>query len=121
MEQPLRAYPDNPFSDQKASGLGVIRIGSYSRESEAIEYSSKTYKPDFTIPKADLAIDLKLSTAADHEKEFIAQINDDILAYKTKCGNLFFVVYDCGFIRDVDRFSGSFEAHDAVYVRVVKH
>jgi hypothetical protein len=93
----------------------------YSRETDSIEYSSKTYTPDFTVSKADLAIEIKLATKADHEKEFIAQINDDILAYRTKYGNLFFVVYDCGFIRDTDRFVSSFETQGAVYVRVVKH
>lgn len=93
----------------------------YSREKESIEYSSKTYIPDFTVQKADLAIDVKLSTAPAHEKEFIAQISDDILAYRTAYGNLFFIVYDCGHIRDVDRFISSFESQGAVYVRVVKH
>src|SRR5205814_2031591 len=34
----------------------------YSREKDSIEYSSKTYIPDFVIAKADLAIDLKLAT-----------------------------------------------------------
>lgn len=93
----------------------------YSREADSIEYSSKTYVPDFTVVEADLAIEIKLSTKESHEKEFIAQINDDILAYGTKYGNLLFVVYDCGFIRDIDRFISSFEANQAVMVRVVKH
>ncbi|OAI38686.1 hypothetical protein AYO40_01645 [Planctomycetaceae bacterium SCGC AG-212-D15] len=93
----------------------------YSRETDAIEYSSKTYTPDFTIAQADLAIELKLCASATDEKLFIAQINDDILAYGTKYGNLFFVVYDCGFIRDADRFTSSFESGKAVCVRVVKH
>jgi hypothetical protein len=64
---------------------------------------------------------LKLATSPNHEKELIAQVNDDILAYKTKYGNLLFIVYDCGQIRDLDRFTASFEAHGSVYVRVVKH
>jgi hypothetical protein len=51
----------------------------------------------------------------------IGEINDDILAYSTKYGNILFVVYDCGFIRDVERFSGHFEASKGVLVRVVKH
>jgi hypothetical protein len=94
---------------------------AYEREKDAIAYSSKTYVPDFTITRADLAVELKLATDPKHEKEFIAQINDDILAYRTKYGNLFFVVYDCGYIRDVDLFAASFESQGAVYVRVVKH
>lgn len=93
----------------------------HSREKETIEYSSKTYIPDFTVPKADLAIDIKLATAEAHEKSLIAEINDDIVAYRTKYGNILFVVYDCGIIRDVDRFIGSFESNGPVSVRVVKH
>ncbi len=81
----------------------------------------KTCTPDFTVSKADLAIELKLSAAASHEKEFIAQINDDILAYGTQYRNMIFVVYDCGYIRDTDLFISSFESHGSLYVRVVKH
>ena len=93
----------------------------FSREKDSIEYSSKTYTPDFTVPNANLAIEIKLSTSASHEKEFIAQINDDILAYRTKYRNLLFVVYDCGYIRDKDQFISSFESQGSVVVRVVKH
>jgi hypothetical protein len=93
----------------------------YSRETDSIEYSSKTYTPDFTVKRADLAIEIKLCARDGREKEVIPEINDDILAYKTKYGNLLFVVYDCGFIRDVERFTGSFEDDAAVAVRVVKH
>jgi hypothetical protein len=62
-----------------------------------------------------------LCNRKDREKEIIAEINDDILAYKRKYGNLLFIVYDTGYIRDVDRFTGNFEDQDGVMVRVVKH
>jgi hypothetical protein len=93
----------------------------YSRKTDSIEYSSKTYTPDFTAPKSDLAIELKLCPKIEREKEMIAEINDDILAYKTKYGNILFVIYDCGFIRDVDRFIEHFEKNENVIVKVVKH
>jgi DpnII restriction endonuclease len=105
-------------------GFESLLIGAdipYSREKDSIEYSSKTYVPDFTVAKADLAIDVKLASLPPHEKEIIAQINDDILAYQTKYGNLVFIVYDCGQIRDADLFISSFEAQGSVVVRVVKH
>jgi hypothetical protein len=94
---------------------------TYSREADSIEYSTKTYRPDFTIVKADLAIDIKLCTGDDREKDIIAEINDDILAYQTKYGNVLFVVYDVGIIRDIERFVGNFEDHEGVIVKVVKH
>jgi hypothetical protein len=118
----LREKPQKEREVQDAfEGLLIGADIPYSREKDSIEYSSKKYIPDFTVPKADLAVEIKLSAKEEHEKELIAQINDDILAYRTAFGNLLFVVYDCGFIRDVDRFISSFEAHQAVSVRVVKH
>jgi hypothetical protein len=92
----------------------------YSRETDRIEYSSKTYTPDFSIARADLAIEVKLCNRKEREKEIIAEINDDVLAYGTKYGNMVFIVYDTGFIRDVERFATHFENQEGVVVRVVK-
>jgi hypothetical protein len=118
----IRVQPNSEKEVQDAfENLLVGADIPYSRETESIEYSSKTYTPDFTMSKIDLAIEIKLCNRGPREKEMIAEINDDILAYQTKYGNLLFVVYDLGFIRDVDRFINSFEEHYNVMVRVVKH
>ncbi len=93
----------------------------YSREAESIEYSSKKYIPDFAIARLDLAIEIKLCARADREKELISEINDDILAYRQKYRNILFVIYDTGFIRDIDQFADHLEENDGVVVRVVKH
>lgn len=93
----------------------------YSRESPLIEYSSKNYVPDFSMAKLDLVLEVKLCAKEGREKVIIAEINDDILAYRTQFGNLLFVIYDLGHIRDVDRFGEQFETHEGVLVRVVKH
>jgi len=93
----------------------------YGREVDSIEYSSKTYIPDFSLSKINLAVEVKLCGRSAREKEIIGEINDDILAYQTKYQNLLFVVYDLGYIRDKDLFSGSFEEHENVTIRVVKH
>lgn len=93
----------------------------YSREAESIEYSSKKYVPDFTLSKLDIAVEIKFSGRSEREKEIIAEINDDILAYRQKFGNILFVVYDTGFIRDIDRFADQFEKNDGIVVRVIKH
>jgi len=94
---------------------------SYGREVDSIEYSSKTYIPDFSLPKINLAVEVKLCNRDGREKEIIAEINDDILAYQTKYENLLFIIYDSGYIRDKDLFSSSFEEHGNVTIRVVKH
>jgi hypothetical protein len=77
--------------------------------------------PDFTIERAQLAIELKVCLTAAREKELPAEINDDILAYKRSYPNMLFVVYDTGNIRDVDRFGTHFEEESGVVVKVVKH
>ena len=94
---------------------------TYGREVDSIEYSSKTYKPDFSLPEINLTVEVKLCGQEQREKELPAEINDDILAYTTRYQNLIFVVYDLGFIRDIDRFCNSFEKHENVTVRVIKH
>jgi hypothetical protein len=102
-------------------GLLIGADLDFSRETESIEYSSKTYVPDFTISRLDLAVEIKLSARQEREKEIIPEINDDILAYKQKYRNMLFVVYDLGFIRDVEKFGNHFEENEGVVVRIVKH
>jgi REase_DpnII-MboI len=126
VERKLRKlFRDQPTKEKVVQdALESLFIGAdvpYSRETASIEYSTKTYTPDFTVPKADLAIEVKLCSRPDREKELIAEINDDILAYRQAFGNLFFIVYDCGFIRDSDRFTQQFEETPSVIVRVIKH
>jgi len=94
---------------------------TYGREIDSIEYSSKTYIPDFSLTEISLAVEVKLCSRKEREKELPAEINDDILAYQTKYQNILFVIYDLGYIRDVDLFCGSFEKHENVTIRVVKH
>lgn len=122
LRKTVREMPEKEKQIQDA--LENLLIGAdiqYSRETDSIEYSSKTYIPDFTVQKAELAIELKLCPNSQRERALIAEINDDILAYKTKYANLIFAVYDCGYIRDIDRFAESFERDERVIVRIVKH
>ena len=65
-----------------------------------------------------LAIEIKL--CKNGEKPLIAQINDDILAYRTKFKNLIFLVYDLGQIRDVELFKESIEQNEDTIVQIIK-
>lgn len=126
VERKLRKVLRQPPSREREvqDALENLLIGAdieYSRETDSIEYSSKTYVPDFSFPRLDLVVEIKLCATQLREKEIIAEINDDILAYRTKYGNQIFVVYDLGHIRDADRFSTQFEETKGVLVRVVKH
>jgi len=118
----IRTQPEKEGEVQDAFEDLLIGAGiPYGREVDSIEYSSKTYTPDFSLLKIDLAVEIKLCGRNEREKELPEEINDDILAYQTKYQNLLFIVYDLGFIRDVDRFCGSFEQHENVTIRVIKH
>ncbi len=66
-------------------------------------------------------MEAKLCKRYGREKEIIGEINDDILAYETKYGNLFFIIYDVGSIRDIEKFTDAFGTHTNVVVRVIKH
>lgn len=117
----IRTTPKNEKEVQDAfENLLVGARIPYSREADRFEYSSKAYVPDFTLEQIGLAIDIKLCKEPGREKAIIAEINDDILAYRTKYGNILFIIYDVGQIRDVERFTASFEQHENVVVRVVK-
>ena len=102
----------------KYEDLLIANDIKYSREFPAIEYSSKKYIPDFSIEKLSLAIEIKL--CKNGEKPLIAQINDDILAYKTQFKNLIFLIYDLGQIRDVDLFKNSIEQNEDIIVQIIK-
>ena len=126
MERKLRkTIREEPASERVVQDaietLFIAADVEYAKEIDRVEYSSKAYVPDFTLKKIDLAIEVKLCNTAKREKEMIAEINDDILAYKQAFGNLLFVVYDVGQIRDVEKFKRHFEQQDQVIVQVVKH
>jgi hypothetical protein len=108
-ERKLRKVLREPPANEKAvqEAFENLLIGAdipYSRETKSIECSSRTYTPDFTVDRADLAIGLKVYLDRSREKALPGEINDDMLAYRREYGNLVFVIYDTGNIRDVDRF-----------------
>jgi len=122
LRKTIRATPEAEREVQdKFENLLVAMDLKYLREQERIVYSSKTYQPDFAFPGIDTVLEIKLCNREGREREIISEINDDILAYKTKYPNIIFLVYDVGHIRDVDKFKGGIEAQDGVIVVVVKH
>jgi len=126
IEATLRASMfDEPKREQEVSNqLEVLFKGrglNYRRETIGIEYSSKTFFPDFVIDPLDLAVETKLCATNKREKEIVEEINADIPAYHTKYSNILFVVYDLGYIRDVARFKSGIESIVGVRISVIKH
>ena len=116
----FRGRPETELDVQ--NGFETLLAGAeiaYEREGALIACSSRTFVPDFTFPGLQAALELKLCDRPDREKEIIAEINDEIAAYRTRYPQIVFGVYDLGFIQEPDRFCGAFEAHDGVWVRVI--
>jgi len=122
LRKTIREAPISERSIQdKFEDLLIARDVEYLREQEKIVYSSKTYHPDFCFPKIDTVVEIKFCNNQDREKSIISEINDDIAAYKSKYRNIIFVVYDLGYIRDIDRLKDDIEAQDGVVLKVIKH
>jgi len=122
LRKTLRDRPKNEKEVQdRFEDLLNAKEVDFLREQEKIVYSSKTYHPDFSFPRINTVVEIKLCDKKEREKEIISEINDDILAYKTKCPNIIFIVYDLGFIRDTDKFKEDIESMDTVIVKVIKH
>ena len=68
-----------------------------------------------------MVLEIKFCDKKEREKEIISEINDDIMAYKTKYPNIIFLIYDLGYIRDIDKFKEDIETVGAVIVKVIKH
>ena len=122
LRKAIRNKPTNEKDIQNA--LEVLFIGAsleFTREQERISYSSKTYQPDFVFNRIGTVVETKFCDRAGREKEIIGEINDYIIAFKTKYPNLIFVVYDTrGIIRDVNAFKESFEQQRSVFVIIIK-
>lgn len=122
LRKTIRARPQEEREVQDKFEDVLISVGfKYLRDQETVVYSSKSYKPDFSFPGIDTALEIKLCNRPEREKDIIAEINDDILAYKTRYPNIVFLVYDLGYIRDIDRFKADIESQDRVIVLVIKH
>ena len=116
----IRTLPEKEKEIQdKFEDLLLANDIEYSREHPHIEYSSKKYIPDFSFTKINLVVEIKL--CKNDEKGLIAQLNDDILAYKTEFRNLLFIIYDLGQIRDIETFKNSFESNSEVIIQIIKH
>jgi REase_DpnII-MboI len=119
----IRDPPKNEIEVQdkiESLFIGAGLDGQYTREIEHMPYSSKSYIPDFLFEKIKTVVEVKLCKTADKEKDIISEINDDIIAYKTRYPNLIFVVYDLGIIRDQDKFKNDIMNNEQVQVIIVK-
>lgn len=95
---------------------------AFKREKTRIHYSNKDYIPDFTFEDLNAVLEIKLCKTDKKEKDIIDEINADIPAYTTRFGNLTFLVYDLGIVRDTDLFRKDIEMNNPrIKVLIIKH
>jgi len=101
-----------------------VKEYSFLREKENIEFSEKTFFPDFTQKKLSIAIEVKFLDKKDKIKSIIEGMSADIKPYSKKWKIILFLVYDKGGnIRDVDAFIKDFTQDGDTFIRciVIKH
>ncbi len=97
---------------------------NFLREKENIEFSEKTFFPDFTQKKLNIAIEVKFLDKKGKASQIIEEMSADINPYSKKWKNILFLVYDKGGnIRDVDSFIIDFNKNGDAILRciVIKH
>lgn len=101
-----------------------VKEYDFLREKENIEFSEKTFFPDFTQKKLSIAIEVKYLDKKVKVKQIIDEMSADITPYSKKWKNILFLVYDKGGnIRDVDAYVKDFNQDGDVIRRciVIKH
>ena len=93
----------------------------YDREVGRVKFSAKEVVPDFIVFKLSLAIEVKFVKNAERSKKIVDEISADIASYKKSYLQLFFLIYDLGFIRDEVEFRHDLESAPNVSVIIIKH
>ncbi|HJW41542.1 MAG TPA: hypothetical protein VJ476_09985 [Rhizomicrobium sp.] len=101
-------------------GRGDQKGRDYDRETGRVKFSGKEFVPDFVIPSELIAIEVKFVGELGRAKAVIDEMNADVIAFLTKYQRVLFVVYDLGFVRDVNEFGAGLEATAGVSVCVIK-
>ncbi|MDD9986976.1 MAG: hypothetical protein OXQ31_11940, partial [Spirochaetaceae bacterium] len=102
-------------------GQGMQKGQEYDREVGRVKISAKEAVPDFVLFKRSLALEVKLIKESRRIREVIDEIGADIVSYSKGYGQILFVVYDLGHIRDEAEFCRDLESGMDVSVVVVKH
>jgi hypothetical protein len=115
-------HPENERDVQDAvenilNALGV----DFVRDREVAPVGPKAFRPDFTVPNLNLAIEVKLATKSHRAGKIQKEINADISGYQTKWKRLLVVVYDCGVIEDPYQMRRDNLKLFGVSVVIVKH
>ena len=107
--------------EQLLIGRGLMKGQDYDREVGRVKVATKEVVPDFIFLKLNMALEVKLISDQRRSKEVVDEINADIMGYSKAYRQIFFVVYDLGFIRDEAEFRRDLEHDDKISVLIVKN
>jgi hypothetical protein len=121
LHEPQKESDVQDTVEQLLIGKGLTKGIDYDRETGRVRVSIKEVIPDFILLKLDLALEIKFTKNVAKTKTIVDEINADIQSYSKKYGNLLFIVYDFGTIRDEDEFKNDIDNKDNILVSVIKH
>lgn len=93
----------------------------FKEEDPQYLFSVKRYRPDLTSDDMSIAIEVKLVNSKADVKRSVQEISEDIAPYRKKFRDVIFVIYDLGFIEDIQDYKIDFEKIEGVHVVIVKH
>lgn len=119
---PSETYPEEEKIIQDSLHRLLITLDYEVNRKESIQFSEKGAFPDFVVKMGSekIPIEVKLVNRKAKIVPVIEEMSADLTQYKKSYPIPLFVVYDCGFIADVDNFSRDFENQGSM-VLIVKH
>jgi hypothetical protein len=99
------------------NALGV----EFVREKEGTTVGPRTFRPDFALPRHDLAIEIKLAGLSHSASKIQEEIATDISAYRTKWKRILIIIYDNGVIADPYQMRRDNMKNFGVSIVIVKH
>ena len=93
----------------------------YYREKESVPVGAKGFKPDFTLPDHDCALEVKLVTKTHGIAKVQEEIAADTATYPIKWKRVIFAIYDIGEIENPVQFKSENVRELGVSVVIVKH
>lgn len=123
MDKPEREKDIQDNIERLFISIGMNKGIDYDRESGKFKFSGREYIPDFIFSKLNCCLEVKIIKTKNHLSQMIEEINADITAYSKKFEKILFVIYDLGFIRDIDEFKRDIEQskENEIKVIIIKH
>jgi len=115
-----REVSDESIIRDMIHGLLATAGYEFKKGTPRHKFSVKGFQPDLTSDSLSTAIEVKLIDSKGDVSKSVEGLSADIEPYKSKFKNILFVVYDLGFVSDVDEYCKDFEKIDGVDILIIK-